>query len=390
MHNRIYADYASATPISRSVRSVMRKHSANTFGNPSAPHAEGVAAREVLENARKNIAQYLSVQAREIVFTSGGTESNTLACIGYIEALAQDGRAYQDMHVITSTIEHSTILNACAALERRGVRVTYVSPDAEGIIQPRSIQKALTPQTVFVSIQYVNSEIGTIMPLRAIAREIRKAHPTVAFHTDAAQAPLFCSLQLQSLGVDMLSLDGQKMCGPRGSGVFVVKSHIIIAPILFGGAQEDGRRPGTENVVFAAGIAQAFSEAQEKRDTRSAHIKDLRDELTEALVGLGAIVNGSREHRVANNVNVSFPGVDTEYLMMLLDADGIAVSTKSACEGTTGTRSSVVYALGQDEARARATLRITLGPDISKRDIKRIVRSCKKHLDFLTHTTIEG
>lgn len=385
MSKRVYLDYASAAPIRKEAFSAMKSYMLSSFGNPGASHTEGRGAKEVLDTARKMVADVVKVKKEEIIFTSGATEANTLAIVGHIEGLRKRGVTYKDMHVVTSAIEHTNVLKSISALKEKGVLVSIVFPNKKGIITPESVAKVLTNKTVLVSIQYVNSEIGTIMPLRKIKQAVSEFNKDIVVHADAAQAPTFLSVLLEQFGIDMMVLDGQKFGGPSGVGVLIKKRGVVLAPILFGGGQEGGMRPGTENVALAIGFAHAFVEAQEKCEEVSESITSLRNwsinEIEKEIEGV--VLNGDKEQRIAHNINISLPGRDTEYLAALLDKRGYAVSTKITCDDSVGKGSDVVRIVENDEARALSTLRITLSPTTSKSDMKGFINALKESVLFL-------
>ncbi len=377
---RIYLDNATTTPVAPDVMREMARFFAADFGNPGSIHAEGVVAKKAVTEARHNIARLLHAHADEIIFTSGGTEANNLAIAGFIHALHVRGRPYKKMHAITSVIEHASVLECFHELERRGVAVTYMPVNGDGIVMPKSVREALRLDTVLVSLMYANNEIGTIQPVAKIARVIRDFRqrgrlnlteaPFPFLHTDASQAPQYLDCNRERLGVDMLTLDGQKMYGPKGVGALYAKRGTPLAPLFKGGGQERGLRPGTENVPLIAGFAKALEMAVKTREVESARLTALRD----FLIGkvrmntAGAVLNGSATERLPHNANFSFPGVDTEFLVLQLDAAGIACSTKSACKE--GEREShVVAALGDDPRRATSTIRFSLGRATKRADI---------------------
>jgi len=372
-------------PTTPSVFSAMKPHMLTFFGNPGANHSEGRFAKEALNNARSSVADVLKVKQEEIIFTSGATEANTLAIIGHVEGLRNQGRTYKDMHVVTSAIEHVNVLKSIEALKEKGVLVSIVFPNEEGIITPKSVQDALTNKTVLVSIQYVNSEIGTIMPLRKIKKFVHAFSKEIAVHTDAAQAALFLPLLFEQVGVDMITLDGQKFGGPRGVGALIKKRNVALTPILFGGGQEGGMRPGTENVALIVGFARALTEAQDTHEEKKETITALRNwTINEIEKNIDQVrINGSKEKRVANNINISFPGYDSEYLAAYLDKKGFAVSTKVTCDTGASTGSDVVRVVTGDESRANSTLRITLGPFTKKSEMRRFVKALVEGIAFL-------
>lgn len=374
---RIYLDYAATTPLRRSVARAIRS-AERCFGNPSSPYSEGGEARKVLESARTSVAHELSCKKEEIVFTSGGTESNNLALQGILHHYLSNGRRLSDLHVIMSDIESASVREVCAYFAKLGLAVSEVSAGERGIVSPESVVAALRPETVLVSMMYVNNEIGTIQPIGKIARAVHSARPDVLVHTDAAQAPLFLPVVAHTLGVDLMSLDAQKLYGPRGAGALFVKRGTPLMPLLIGGGQEQGMRSGTENVPAIAGFAEALTCAGAERARESERLTLLRDRLFDALLALDPriIANGDRVERLPNNINISLPWIDTEFLVLQLDAHGFSVASKSACHSGEGA-SHVVAALGGAEghSRAQSSLRITLG---------RATRA--RHLSRFTHT----
>lgn len=362
---RIYLDYASATPVLPEALKAFADASA-LFANPGGIHAEGVVARRALETSRASIAAHLGVKAREIMFTSGLTESNNLAVVGFARSLERIRHILKGTHWIVSSIEHSSVLECFAEVERMGGEVSFAEPKESGIIKPAKIAALLRPETVFLSVGWGNNEIGTVQPLSAIARALRsheREHRTrVIFHSDAGQAPLYISPQAHTLGVDLFALGGGKLYGPRGVGCLYASTRADLAPILFGGGQERGLRAGTEEVALAAGFTKALDIVARERAKEVKRLKVLRDELAVQLVARipGCIVNGDLKYTLPHILNISIPVVNAEYLVLLLDRAGIALSTKSACrEGESA--SHVVRALGGERWRAENTLRISLG-----------------------------
>lgn len=383
---RIYLDHAARTPVRPHIARMIAKASGIDHGNPSAIHAEGRRAGALLRDARTKVARLVSVRSGEVYFTSGGTESNNLAIRGLLEALHAQGRAYADMEVVTTAIEHPSILAVLEVMQKSGVTVHMVPVLEDGLIDEVAFKKALGAKTVLVTFAYANSEIGVVQEVKRLSRlvrAVRKEQGSLVpyLHLDASQAPLYLSCDMQSLGVDLMTLDAQKFCGPGGVGILVCRSSVPLVPILHGGSQEEGLRPGTENAPAIYGAALAFEEAQRGREARALRVSKLRDYCFEALLAIpGVVINGSREMRIANNVNVSIPGIDGEYAAVVLDTAGIAVSTKSACSGRSGSGSTVVYALGGDDARALSTLRVSLGEETTKRNIRRFVRVLERHV----------
>jgi len=374
---RLYLDYASAMPVSEEALSAMRD-AEGLWANPGALHAEGVAAKQALEAARSAIALELAVKAREIVFTSGLTESNNLAILGLARALESRGRGLETTHWITSSIEHDAVLESFAEIERRGGFVTHVDPDERGYVSPESIVRALRPETVLVSIGWANSETGTLQPLRDIARAVREARGDVLLHSDAGQAPLYLSPQVHTLGADLFALGSNKLGGPHGIGALYVSNRSHMRGILVGGKQERSLRAGTENVALAAGFAAAFKQASSQRAEDGRRVRDARDALRARLEAAipGILVNTGRD-ALPHMLNISIPDIAGEYVMLALDAAGIAVSTKSACREGEVPESHVVKALGGPEWRARNTLRLSIPPDLGPDAIARVAETLR-------------
>jgi cysteine desulfurase len=390
---RLYMDFAAATPLHRRAFKEMRR-GFRAYGNPGAPHAEGRLAKKLLEEARVRIARTLFVKPDTLTFTGSGTEANNLAIFGVIEALIRRGAKPEDLHVITSGFEHPSLGDPVAALTRRGVSVSLVQPDEYGIITPQAVEKLIRPETTLISIVAVQSEIGTIQPLKDIARMLepfrKKREQNMqslapeaffpVFHSDASQTPLFANLTPERLGVDMATYDGQKVMGPKGIGTLYRTLSVPLEPIMRGGKQERGLRPGTENVAGALGMAVGMELAQVGREGRIKRVAAVRDYLAERLAQEipGIEINGSMKHRIANNLNVSVPNADGDYLAVLLDKEGIAISPRSACIAS-GTPSRTVAALGK-EAQAASTLRFSLAPSTTRSDVERAVQALNKVL----------
>lgn len=384
---RIYLDYAAATPVAREVLQVMQPHWRGNFGNASAVYAEGREAKAAVEEARQSLARAFALKPEGVVFTSGGTESNQLAIFGVVEAAREAGRPYHDMEIVTSPLEHPSIAKALEELSvMRGVIIRQVPVGPAGRLDPKAVAEALSPQTVLVTCVYADSELGIAQPIREMAREIKAFNETsggkVIFHTDAAQAPLWLNCNLEYLQADLVSLDAAKCYGPKGVGVLLKRSGVTLAPRALGGGQETGLRAGTEPTPLIVGAALALARAQAGHKERSARVVSLRDDCLKQLEMIeGVLINGNREHRLANNINVSIPGIDTEFLVVTFDTKGIAVSTKSACKGNSGRTSSNVFALYNDSSRANSTLRVTLGEETTASELNRFVIVLKEQLE---------
>ena len=413
-------DYAATTPLDKRVKLEMNKYLGEEFANAGSVHKEGVAAKKVLEESRTKVARILQCRSEEIIFTSGGTESNNLAILGVAEATAERRRlnakksgrqkgdcSFRNMHFITTVIEHSSVLECFRSLEKRGAEVDYVKVDENGLINPREIEKLLRPNTVLVSVGLANGEIGVIQSIAKISKIIKNFRQSNFFfstiynlqstifrfpvlHTDSSQAAQYLNVSPDRLGADLITLDGHKMCGPKGVGALFVKRNTPIASIMFGGKQEKGLRPGTENVAFVAGFAKAFEIANAEMKSESARLAKLRDyaigEIAKKIVD--AKLNGDKELRLPNNINISIAGIDAEFAVIQLDEKGIACSTKSVCLGTGGD-SYVVGALGQGASRAQSrastSLRFTLGRATTKKDVDYLIKSLLEIIDSQTN-----
>jgi cysteine desulfurase len=379
---RVYMDYASAPPVSAAALFAMREGEKYS-GNPGAIHAEGVAAAAALQDARERIAGELEVRPREVVFTSGLTESNNLAIVGYARALGAIRRGLAGTHWVVSAIEHASVLDCFSEVERLGGTVAYVHPNSAGRITAEAVAQVLCPETVCISVGWANNEIGTIQPLAKIRERIaeheKKHGTTILFHSDAGQAPLYLPTTAHSLGVDLLSLGSNKLYGPHGIGALYVGKRAELARILHGGPQERKLRAGTESVALALGFAAAYEEAARIRQSEARRLGNLRDTMTRDLLARipGLVVNGDTSASLPHMLNISIPNVQSEYLTLQLDRAGFAVSTKSACREGEEQESHVVAALGEDapgtEWRAKNTLRISLGAGTSARDCSRFV-----------------
>ncbi|MBY0310365.1 cysteine desulfurase [Patescibacteria group bacterium] len=388
---RIYLDHAAATPARPEVVAAMMPYLGDVFGNPSAIHSEGRTAKQAVETARASVAKILNIRPEGVIFTSGGTEGNVLAIEGYLAALHESGRSWADMEVVTTAIEHPSVSESLVRLAQRGVNVRTVTVDGDGFISPTALTAVLSYRTVLVTFAYSNSEIGVVQPAHALARAVRayeRAHSGVVImiHLDAAQAPLWLPCQLPALAVDMLTLDGGKCGGPKGSGVLALRRNVVLVPVLSGGGQERSRRPGTENVPGIVGIAAALVIAQATYKARATRVAEVRDVAIEHLCTTvpGAVLNGPRgSGRVANNINISLPGVDTEYAVVVLDTAGVAASTKSACAGAGGGESVVVQAVTGDAVRARSTIRLTLGEETTVGDFLQVALVLRQHLALM-------
>lgn len=377
---RIYADAAAATPLSRRARAELIRL-LNIYGNPGGLHKEGVEAKEELEKAREKVAAAIGARSDEIIFTSGGTEGNNLAIGGVLRPLLE---VHGELNAITAATEHSSVLEPLRALEREGLYNTELPVDAEGRVDPKALREAITDETALVSIHLVNSEVGTIQPIRDLAKEIRHARKTrsggvpLYLHCDASQAPLWEVLRVESFGVDLLTLDGQKIGGPKGVGALYVRRGTPLEPLIHGGGQERGLRSGTENVALAGSFAVALADAQASAQSATARTAAARDFLFREIQRRipDVLLNGpALDERVANNLNISIPGLDGQMATVALSAHGVAVSTRSACDVGEEAPSPVLAALGLPIERMQSAVRLTLLPSATTRDAKRIAQA---------------
>lgn len=377
MKREVYLDHAATTPIHPAVREAMLPYLGEKFGNPSSFHSIGKTVKDDVDQARERIAKVLNVRADEILFTSGGTESDNLAILGYARKNQAEGK-----HLITTKIEHHAVLETMMHLEKKeGFEVTYLEPDRDGLVTVKQVEGALREDTILVSVMYANNEIGTIEPIAQIGNMIQKwreAHkrPALKFHTDACQAPEYLDLDVEKLHVDMLSLNGSKMYGPKGMGLLYVKRGIKLEPLQFGGSQERALRPGTENVAGAMGMATALKLAQADREQESQRLIFLRDRLIEGVRSSipKTRLNGHPTLRLPNNVNISIMDIEGEALILYLDSKGVYASTGSACTSASLDPSHVILALGLPYEVAHGSLRLTLGRSTTQEDIDYVIQ----------------
>jgi cysteine desulfurase len=363
----IYLDNAATTRVDDSVAKKVKEVFLESYGNASSLHTKGREAKEKMESSKKKIATHLNCDLKEIIFTSGGTESNNLAIRGLAKANPEK------KHIITSVIEHPCILETCQDLKQEGYEIDYIKIDSDGLVKADDISKKIKDNTLLVSIMHVNNEIGTIQPIEKISQICKEKN--IYFHTDNVQGFLKKDLPLAS--IDMMSVSGHKFCAPKGVGFLYVKEGVKILPINTGGGQENGLRSGTENIPGIVGLATALD-----IDFKIKEVKNSRDKIIEGLKKIkGAKINGSIKNRIYSNINVSFYGIEGESLMLMLDEQGIYVSTGSACASTKLNESHVLKALNVDEMYIHGSLRLSLGTDaIGKENfiVKKISEAVKK------------
>ena len=375
---QIYLDHASTTPVRPEVVEAMAPYFTEHFGNPSSIYPLGQEASDAVAAARESLASLIGATPREIFFSSGGTESDNWAIKGFARANAAKGR-----HIITSAIEHHAVLHTCQALEREGFEVTYLPVDEHGLVSVEDFKAAMRPDTILASIMFANNEIGTIEPVRQLAAAAHEAN--VVFHTDAVQAFGHEPIDVNELGIDMLSASSHKIYGPKGVGLLYVRRGVKLQNLLDGGQQERGRRGSTENVPGIVGFARAAELAAEEIAPERDRQLALRDHAIRRILEEipSAKLNGSWESRLANNVNFSFEFIEGEGMLLQLAARGICVSSGSACTSGSLDPSHVLLAIGLPHEIAHGSLRMTLGRDTTREDVDFAVDSLKATLQNL-------
>ncbi len=374
----IYADNAATTKMSEAAVKTMVSLINDSWGNPSSLYMHGQRAKEVLEKAREDVAGVIGASAREIIFTSGGSEADNQA----IRSAAAIGKKKGKTHIVSSAFEHHAVLHTLEALKKEGFTVTLVDVHENGLIVPSEVEAAITDDTCLVTIMFANNEIGTIQPIREIGSICRAKG--VLFHTDAVQAIGHVPLNVEEDNIDMLSASAHKFHGPKGTGFLYAKKGILLSNLIEGGAQERGKRAGTENVPGIAATAEALKEAVASMKDNAEHLTTLRDRL---IKGLGEIphsaLNGDATHRLPGNVNFCFEGIEGESLLLLLDDKGICASSGSACTSGSLDPSHVLLAIGRVHDVAHGSLRLSIGEDITEEDVDEIIRSVKEVVEYL-------
>lgn len=381
-------DYASTTPVDKRVLKEMEKFWAVDFGNAGAIHKEGYEAKKALGSFRQKTASLLNAKSEEIIFTSGGTESNNLAIQGIIKFLRKNSVPLPEMHLITSVIEHPSVLRNFKELENMGAKVSYMKVGSDGVVDPEDVRKAINEKTVLISIMYANNEIGTIQPISEIckiAKEQRQKFGRKDFfpyvHTDACQAPLYLDVNVEKLGVDFMTLDAQKIYGPKGVGCLYKRKGVFLEPVILGGKQENDLRSGTENLPLISGFAKALEIADLEREGEKERLTSLRNHFFQSVKTIfpKVVINGSLADRLPNNANISYRGLDSEFAVVQLDAKGISCSTKSTCLKESDS-SYVVDALYGDKELSKSTLRFTFGRDTDRKKVDELLKALKKVL----------
>lgn len=405
MKNRIYLDNAAATQPSKSALNALKPYLEGVFGNPSSLHEPGQKSRQAIEQARKIVGDVISAKASEIIFTSGGTESINLAIQGVAKAYA---RNYQKLgHIIVSAIEHEAVLECVKALKGYGWEVDYLPVDKNGFVDPNHITKLVKPNTMLVSVMYANNEVGTIEPIRKIGSVIaglnrkrnQKSLAPILFHTDACQAGGVLELDVQKLKVDLLTLNGSKIHGPKGSGMLYVRSGVKLEPIIYGGGQERGLRSGTENTLAIVGFAAALKDSQKSKTTNVKKLFALQSQLETELSKInGLTINGPKNpklnykeenfglKKLPGTINFSVSGVEGEALMLYLDAAGFVVATGSACTTGSTDPSHVLVAMGVKPQLAKSTIRLSLNESITSAQVKALISALRSTIKILADT----
>lgn len=369
----IYLDNAATTPTAPDVLEAMLPYFRENYGNPSSMYKSGRDASRAMREARTAVADILSAEASEILFTGSGTESDNLSVLG----IARANRAHGN-HILVSSIEHKAVLEPARQLEKEGFVVEQIPVDRYGMVSVQDILSRVTDQTILVSVMYANNEIGTVQPITEIANALssrRRNGLFPIFHTDACQAAQYLPLHVDELGVDLMTLNGSKIYGPKGIGLLYKKKHIPISPVIFGGGQEAGLRSGTENLPAIMGFAYALERAEGKKKEESARLIQLRDyfiaKLKEQIPN--AVVNGHPTLRLPNNIHISIPRIEGESIVLMLDSEGIQASTGSACSANDLQVSHVLHAIRQDPTLMHGSLRFSLGETTTQGDCDRVV-----------------
>ena len=366
----IYADNAATTKMSRKAIEVMNRCAQEFWGNPSSLYSTGQKAKEVLEQARADVAAVIGAQPKEIIFTSGGSEADNQAIV----SAAALGEKKGKKHIISTAFEHHAVLHTLKKLEKQGFEVTLLPVHEDGIVRPEELAAAIRPDTCLVTIMFANNEIGTIQPIRELGAVCREKG--VLFHTDAVQAAGHLPIDVQADNIDMLSASAHKFHGPKGCGFLFVKKGVVISNLIEGGAQERGKRAGTENVPGIAAMAAALTEAAANMDANAKRISALRDRLIEGLSKIPhSALNGDAKKRLPGNVNFCFEGIEGESLLLLLDDKDICASSGSACTSGSLDPSHVLLAIGRVHDVAHGSLRLTLGDDAAEEDVDYMIQA---------------
>ena len=376
--NYIYADNAATTKMSKTAIDAMLPYMSENYGNPSSLYTLGQISAEALNNARKTMAECINADPREIYFTSGGSEADNQAIISAATIGARKGKK----HIISTKFEHHAVLHTLNKLAKQGYEITLLDVHENGIVTAEDVENAIRPDTALVTIMYANNEIGTVQPIAEIGKVCRDKG--VIFHTDAVQAAGHIHIDVKEQNIDMLSFSAHKFHGPKGVGMLYCKRGIMLTNLIEGGAQERGKRAGTENVAGVIAMAAAFKEACEHIDDYGAYVKKLRDRLAEGLSEIPhSIINGSMESRLPGNLNMCFEGIEGESLLLMLDAKGIAASSGSACTSGSLDPSHVLLAIGRPHEVAHGSLRLTLCEENTMEEVEYMITAIKEVVVYL-------
>lgn len=374
----IYMDHSATSPVDPEVFEAMKPYFTNEFGNASTLYSLGRNAKNAMEAARQEVATIIGADTKEIIFTSGGTESDNIAILGTARKLKNKGN-----HIITSDIEHPAVEETCKYLEKNGYKVTYLPVYEEGIVRVKDLEAAITDETILITIMHANNEIGTIQPIAEIGKIANEKG--IYFHTDAVQTVGKIPVNVSEMNVDMLSLSSHKLYGPKGIGALYIKKGVRIEPLMYGGGHERGFRPGTENIPGIVGLGKACSIASQNLESNARKLTNLRDKLIDAVLeqNKDSYLNGHRTKRLPNNANFRFDAIEGESLILNLDFKGIAASTGSACSSTKLEASHVLLAIGLEKEEAHGSLRISLGIENTEEDIDYTVTAIKEVVEKL-------
>ncbi|MDD7718052.1 MAG: cysteine desulfurase NifS [Eubacteriaceae bacterium] len=375
---KVYLDYSATTPVKEEVVQEMIPYFTQQFGNPSSLYTLGLEAKAALDKARGQVADLINADPKEVFFTGCGSEADNWALMGVANALKDKGN-----HIITTKIEHHAMLHTCEFLEKNGYDVTYLDVEADGTVKPETLESAITDKTILISVMFVNNEVGTVEPIKELAA-IAKKHK-ILFHTDAVQALANVPIDVKELGIDLMSMSAHKIYGPKGVGAMFMRKGLRLPNFIHGGAQEMGRRAGTENLAGIVGFGKAAELAKANFDNHVKHCEELRNYLVERVTGeiKDTFVNGSMEHRHPGNANITFKYIEGESILLLLDYKGISVSTGSACSSKSLKPSHVLEALGVPVEMIHGTVRFTVGDFTTKEDIDYVVDSLKEVVEKL-------
>lgn len=367
----IYMDHSATAPVREEVFEVMKPYFTRSFGNASTFYSLGREAKSAMEEAREHVANIIGANKDEIIFTSGGTESDNIAIQGIAYKLKKAGKGN---HIITSSIEHPAVMETCAALEKKGFEVSYLPVYKEGIVKVEDLKAAIKEETILITIMHASNEIGTIQPISEIGNVAKENK--IKFHTDAVQSVGKIPVDVTELNVDLLSISSHKIYGPKGVGALYIKKGTRLEPILYGGGQEKDLNPGTENITGIVGLGEACRLAKEELNDTVVYTKKLRDKLVDGILNSieMSYINGDIEKRLPGNINFRFTGIEGESIVLMLDAKGIAGATGSACSSKKLTASHVLKAIGLEDVDSHGSLRLTVGPENTEEEVNTVIK----------------